>query len=123
MGGARQPFAGDHVAIAGRLSLFSKRDVRSLVERLGGVFSADVTRARPSSFLPPHLSIRHQPHGACSLEDEFCVEADLIWETLKTRYYSARDLRAMYSALRDETSALSREMGTDRGGGRAVFVR
>jgi len=43
MGGARQPFAGDHVAIAGRLSLFSKRDVRSLVERLGGVFSADVT--------------------------------------------------------------------------------
>ena len=45
MGGARQPFAGDHVAIAGKLGLFSKRDVRALVERLERrvAFSLSVT--------------------------------------------------------------------------------
>jgi hypothetical protein len=40
---ANHPFAGEHVSAAGRLMLFSKRDLRTLVERLGGVFSGDVT--------------------------------------------------------------------------------
>ena len=37
------PFAGEHVSVAGRLALFSRRDLRTLVERLGGSFSADIT--------------------------------------------------------------------------------
>jgi len=103
MGGDRQPFAGDHVAISGRLALFSKRDVRSLVERLGGVFSADVTPRTTviisaATLLDPPATVRR-----VLTEDEFCRDAGLPdLETLKSRYYSARDLRAMYSALRDE---------------------
>ena len=103
MGGVRQPFAGDHVAIAGKLTVFSKRDVRALVERLGGVFSADVT-PRTTVIISAATLIDPPPTARRVLtEDEFCVEAGLPdLETLKTRYYSARDLRAMYSALRDE---------------------
>ena len=33
---ADRPFAGQHVALLGKLRLLSKRDVRSLIERLGG---------------------------------------------------------------------------------------
>ena len=103
MGGARQPFAGDHVAIAGKLGLFSKRDVRALVERLGGVFSADVT-PRTTVIISAATLIDSPPTVRRVLtEDEFCREAGLPdLETLKTRYYSARDLRAMYAPLRDE---------------------
>ena len=103
MGGARQPFAGDHVAIAGRLTLFSKRDVRALVERLGGVFSADIT-PRTTVVISAATLIEPPPTVRRVLtEDEFCLEAGLPdLETLKTRYYSARDLRAMYSALRED---------------------
>jgi len=103
MSGDRQPFAGDHVAIAGKLALFSKRDVRSLVERLGGVFSADVTPRTTviisaATLLDPPATVRR-----VLTEDEFCREAGLPdLETLKSRYYSARDLRAMYSGLREE---------------------
>ena len=37
------PFAGEHVAVSGKLSLLGKRDVRALVERLGGVFAPELS--------------------------------------------------------------------------------
>ena len=33
---ADHPFSGQHVSLLGRLSVFSRRDARQLVERLGG---------------------------------------------------------------------------------------
>jgi tetratricopeptide (TPR) repeat protein len=98
-----RPFAGQHVSLVGRLSLLSKRDTRAIVERLGGVFASDltprttivVTGEEPRD-VPAHV------HRVLS-ENELCVEAGLPdLETLRTRYYSARDLRGMYPALRDE---------------------
>ena len=35
----KHPFTGEHVAAAGKLTLFSKRDLRTLVERLGRMSS------------------------------------------------------------------------------------
>ncbi len=98
-----QPFAGDHVATTGKLTLFSRRDLRALVERLGGVFTADVTprttvlvSAAPVADLPP--AVRRVLD-----EDAFCREAGLPdLATLKSRYYAAKDLRAMYPSLKDE---------------------
>ncbi len=40
---AEHPFSGQQVSLVGKLSLFSRRDTRALVERLGGVFSSDLT--------------------------------------------------------------------------------
>ena len=100
---APQPFAGDHVATAGRLTLFSKRDVRTLVERLGGVFSSEVgpkttVIVSAAGVLTPPEHVRRVLN-----EDDFCREAGLpAPETLRTQYYAAKDLRAMYPVLRDE---------------------
>jgi tetratricopeptide (TPR) repeat protein len=98
-----RPFAGQHVSLVGRLSLLSKRDTRAIVERLGGVFASDLTprttivvTGEEARQVPPHV------HRVLS-ENDLCVEAGLPdLETLRTRYYSARDLRGMYSVLRDE---------------------
>ena len=98
------PFSGQHVSLVGKLTVFSKRDARTLVERLGGVFSADltprttiiVTGADPVNEVPPGV------HRVLS-EGDLCREAGLPdLETLRARYYSARDLRGMYPALRDD---------------------
>ena len=97
------PFAGEHVAIAGKLSLLGKRDVRTLVERLGGVFAPEmsestsllVTTGDPVAVPPTVRRVMS--------EDELCRTAgwpDL--ETLRTQYYGARELRAMYPALGDD---------------------
>jgi tetratricopeptide (TPR) repeat protein len=101
--GGRQPFAGDHVATTGRLTLFSKRDVRVLVERLGGVFSPEITPrttviVSAAHFIDPPSTVRRVLD-----EDEFCREAGLPdLDTLRSRYYAAKDLRAMYPTLREE---------------------
>ena len=97
------PFAGEHVAVAGKLSVLTKRDLRALVERLGGVFSPElqprtttVVAAHDVGTLPP--TVRR-----VLTENEFCVAAGLpSLDTLKSRYYAARDLRVMYPALKDE---------------------
>jgi tetratricopeptide (TPR) repeat protein len=98
-----RPFSGQQVALVGRLSLLSKRDTRALVERLGGVFSPDltprttvvVTGGEPSE-IPVHV-IR------VLTESDLCREAGLPdIETLRAQYYSARDLRGMYPALRED---------------------
>src|SRR5262245_2439192 len=100
---ADRPFAGQHVSLVGRLSLLSKRDTRAIVERLGGVFASDLTprttivvTGEEASDVPSHVR-------RVLSESELCREAGLPdLETLRTRYYSARDLRGMYPVLRDE---------------------
>ena len=91
------------MSLVGRLSLLSKRDTRAIVERLGGVFASDLTprttivvTGEEASEVPSHVR-------RVLSESELCREAGLPdLETLRTRYYSARDLRGMYPVLRDE---------------------
>jgi tetratricopeptide (TPR) repeat protein len=98
-----RPFAGQQVAVVGRLTLLSKRDTRAIVERLGGIFSSDltprttvvVTGSEPRE-LPPQIR-------RVLTEDELCREAGLPdLETLRAHYYSARDLRGMYPLIHDD---------------------
>jgi tetratricopeptide (TPR) repeat protein len=96
-------FAGQQVALAGRLRVLSRRDVRGIVERQGGTFSTEVT---PRTTL---LVVGQDPGdvsvftGRVITEAQFCDEAGLPdIETLKAQYYSARDLRGMYPTLREE---------------------
>jgi len=99
----KHPFTGEHVAAAGKLTLFSKRDLRTLVERLGGVFSGDVTpRSTVLVAAGELLAVPESVHRVLT-EDELCAIAGLPdLETLRSRYYAAKDLRAMYPALRDD---------------------
>jgi tetratricopeptide (TPR) repeat protein len=100
---AARPLAGQRVALAGKLGLLTRRDVRSLVERLGGTFSPSVT---------PDTTVVVAGEGAPELpptvsrvwsESDLCREAGLPDPaTLRDQYYSARDLRGMYPVLRDE---------------------
>jgi tetratricopeptide (TPR) repeat protein len=100
---AERPLAGQQVALLGRLSLLSRRDTRSIVERLGGTFSSDVTPrttvvvlAGDGRDVPSHVR-------RVMSENDLCREAGLPdLETLRAHYYSARDLRGMYPAIRDE---------------------
>jgi tetratricopeptide (TPR) repeat protein len=102
-GSVNHPFAGEHVALAGKLALLTKRDVRALVERLGGVFTPDLTDrttvvVSTGELLAVPASVRR-----LLSEDDLCRAAgwpDL--ETLRSQYYAARDLRAMYPALGDD---------------------
>jgi tetratricopeptide (TPR) repeat protein len=95
------PFAGEHVSVAGRLGLFSRRDVRTLVERLGGVFSADIS-PRTTVVVAAPDAVPESPARVMT-ESDFCAAAGLPdLETLRSRYYPAKDLRVMYPALKDE---------------------
>jgi tetratricopeptide (TPR) repeat protein len=85
-------FAGQQVALAGRLRVLSRRDLRGIVERQGGTFSADLT---PRTTL---LVVGQDPGdiepfaGRRLSEAQFCVEAGLPdIDTLTAQYYSARD--------------------------------
>ena len=98
-----QPLSGQQVTLLGRLSVLSRRDVRTLVERLGGTFSPAITprtavvvTAGSLDGLPPQVT-------RVMSEDELCREAGLpALDTLRSQYYSARDLKGMYPTLRDE---------------------
>jgi len=97
------PFAGEQVALVGRLGLLSRRAARAIVEQLGGTVSADVTprttvlvASQPPADLPSHVR-------RVLSERDLCREAGLPDpETLRSQYYSARDLRGMYPVLRDD---------------------
>src|SRR3990170_2040567 len=79
-----RPFSGQQVALLGKPSVLSKRDIRALVERLGGTFSPAVTprttvvivgpdhkTGREGEASPPPPTI--PPHIWRTLsEDEFC---------------------------------------------------
>ena len=100
---AERPLSGEHVALAGRLSVLSRRDARGLVERLGGTFSADLT-ARTTMLLCEQAAPELPPHiQRVITERDLCQLAGLPDpDTLRERYYSSRDLRGMYAGLRDE---------------------
>ncbi len=96
-------FAGQQVALVGRLSVLSRREVRAIVERLGGTFSTEVTSRTSLVVAGSHLEDTTTFPGRVLTEAQFCVEAGLPdIDILKGQYYSARDLRGMYPALRDE---------------------
>jgi len=103
MPSVEHPLSGEQVALSGRLSVLSRRDVRGLIERLGGTFSADLTPRTtillcdaPAADVPPHV------HRVLT-ERDLCQMAGLPDpDTLRERYYSTKDLRGMYAGLRDE---------------------
>lgn len=96
-------FSGRQVSLVGRLTVLSRRDVRTLVERLGGTFSANLTprttavvAGEDSGTFPSHVS-------AIVTEQDLCLEAGLPdLETLRQHYYSAKDLRGMYPSLTED---------------------
>jgi tetratricopeptide (TPR) repeat protein len=97
------PFSGQQVALAGRLTVLSRRDVRSLVERQGGTFSATVTPRTTTLVTGQDATVAPEFTGTVFTEAEFCEHAGLPdIDTLRAQYYSARDLRGMYPALKDE---------------------
>ena len=72
-----RPLAGQQVALVGKLSLLSKRDTRSIVERLGGTFSPDIT-PRTTVVVTAGDMLQLPPHVQRVLsEDELCREAGL----------------------------------------------
>jgi tetratricopeptide (TPR) repeat protein len=100
---AERPFGGEHVALVGRLSVLSKRDTRTIVERLGGVFSSDLT-ARTTILVTgaPPLDVPAHVRRVLS-EEDLCREAGLPeLDVLRSQYYAARDLRGIYPTLRDD---------------------
>jgi tetratricopeptide (TPR) repeat protein len=108
-----RPFAGAQVALIGKPGVLSKREIRGLIERLGGTFSpavtprttvavvgADAKAGRDPSPAPPEIP----PQISRVLsEEELCRVAGLpALDTLRAHYYSARDLRGMYPVVRED---------------------
>jgi tetratricopeptide (TPR) repeat protein len=97
-----RPFSGQQIALVGKLSLLSRREVRAIVERLGGTFSAEIT---PRTTLVVSADVpRDAPQVERVLsERDLCVVAGLPdLDTLRSQYYSARDLKGMYPQVHDE---------------------
>ncbi len=127
-----RPFAGQQVAVVGRPTVLSKRDIRALVERLGGTFSPALTPRTTTVIVAPDQRTGRDPErleadpsaGARVLsESDFCREAGLPdLDTLRARYYSTRDLRGMYPAVRDDHLRYLEKAGLIRPiGGRFSF--
>jgi tetratricopeptide (TPR) repeat protein len=91
------------VAVGGRLSLLSRRDARAIVERLGGTFTPDLTPR--TSVIVGGADGREWPSHVRRVvsENDLCREAGLPdLDTLRSQYRSARDVRGMYPALRED---------------------
>jgi tetratricopeptide (TPR) repeat protein len=96
------PFSGLQVTLLGKLSVLSKRDVRAVVERLGGTFSPQLT-TRTALVVAGDELPDPKPSARVITEDELCLTAGLPdLGTLRSKYYAARDLRGMYPAIKDE---------------------
>jgi tetratricopeptide (TPR) repeat protein len=99
------PLIGQQVALVGKLAVLSRRDVRAVVERLGGTFAPAVTPRTTVLVVGAHdLENPPPPHVRRVLsEGDLCREAGLPdLDVLRSQYYSARDLRGKYSVLRDD---------------------
>ncbi len=102
---AERPFAGQHVAVLGKGGVLSRRDLRAVIERLGGTCAFSLsehttvivrTGDAPADGWPDHVR-------QVVTEDAVCRAAGLPdLETLRTRYYSLRDLQGMYPDLRED---------------------
>jgi tetratricopeptide (TPR) repeat protein len=102
---ADRPFAGQQVAVLGKGGVLSRRDLRDLVERLGGTCAFSLsdrttiivrTGDAADAAVPPRVR-------EVLSEDALCRAAGLPdLETLRSRFYSSRDLLGMYPALRDD---------------------
>jgi tetratricopeptide (TPR) repeat protein len=94
---------GQHVSVAGKLGVLSKRDARAIIERLGGTFHAEVT-PRTTVLIGEVDAADVPPQVTRTLsEADLCREGGLPDpEILRAHYYAARDLRAMYPGLRDD---------------------
>src|SRR5690606_5928903 len=94
-----------HVAVLGKGGVLSRRDMRALVERLGGTCAFSLsdhstivirTGDAPAGGWPAHVR-------EVLTEDAVCRAGGLpALETLRTRYYSVRDLQGMYPHLRED---------------------
>lgn len=100
-----RPFNAEHVSVLGKGGVLSRKDLRSVIERLGGFCAFTLT---PSTTIvvttggplpgewPPRVR-------RVLTEDELCRAAGLPdLETLRAQYYSSRDLQGMYPGLRDD---------------------
>jgi tetratricopeptide (TPR) repeat protein len=101
---ANRPFAGHQVAVLGRLRVLSRRELRAVVERLGGTFAPQLTPRTTIAVVADRGGVEVPAHvGRVLTEGDVCREAGLPDpDTLQSQYYSSRDLRAMYSALTDD---------------------
>jgi tetratricopeptide (TPR) repeat protein len=99
--GDRRPLSGQQVALLGKLSVLSRRDARVIVERLGGIAVAGIT---PRTSLVILGTEGPPPAGLATLsEADLCLLAGLPdLETLRSQYYSSKDLRGMYPSLRED---------------------
>jgi len=112
---AERPLAGEQVALVGKLSLLSRRDTRSLVERLGGTFSSDLTPRTTVVVVAGDAQDVPSYVRRVLSESDLCREAGLPdLETLRAHYYSARDLRGMYPVIRDEHLRYLEKLGLIR---------
>ena len=99
---ADHPFSGQQVTIVGRLSVLSRRDMRMIVERLGGVLLRELS-PRTTMVVAGDGADGVPAHVRVLSEGDLCREAGLPdLETLRSQFYSGRDLRGMYPALRDD---------------------
>lgn len=97
-----RPLSGESVALVGRLSVLSRRDIRAIVERLGGTFTADVSDQTTMVVSSGRATAPEHVRRVIT-ENDLCEAAGLPdAETLRSQYYSARDLRGMYPVIRDE---------------------
>jgi len=100
-----RPFASEHVSVVGKGGVLSRRDIRSVVERLGGTCAFTLT---PHTTIivttgEPFLGDWPPRVRRVMTEDELCRTAGLPdLETLRAQYYSSRDLQGMYPGLRDD---------------------
>jgi tetratricopeptide (TPR) repeat protein len=102
---AERPFAGQHVAVLGKGGVLSRRDMRALVERLGGTCAFTLSDHTTIVIRTGDASAEGWPAHVREVltEDAVCRAAGLPdLEMLRTRYYSARDLQGMYPGLRED---------------------
>jgi tetratricopeptide (TPR) repeat protein len=94
---------GHHAALAGKLTVLSRRDARVIIERLGATVDPEVTPR--TTVVVGEIERERVPAHVVWLmsEADLCREAGLPDpETLRAHYYAARDLRGMYPGLRDD---------------------
>lgn len=98
------PLSGERVSMTTRLSLLSRRDARALIERLGGqVLEGDDDTATLTLGPSGTLQASDGRGTRVMSEDELCELAGLPdSDALRAQFKTARDIRAMYPAIRDE---------------------